>query len=163
MGRPLEWKTDMCPHPERARPSRALLRLLSASAVTVGLLATVVPAAAQTAPGLRIFKDPTTGQLRAPTAEEVKALEQQEQAARAAAQRNLRAAPARPNVPVMRPDGSRMLALDESSMSYSVMTRRADGTLELNCVQGEKAALKIVKGQARPVALKTKEHAHGTH
>jgi hypothetical protein len=83
--------------------------------------------------GLVVVRDPQTGQLRAPTADELKELR-----ARTPATAGL-AAP-RPPATVSRRDGSRGLRLGEQGMVYDVVTRGPDGKLTSECVHGEAGA-----------------------
>jgi len=80
--------------------------------------------------GMVVVRDPLTGQLRAPTADELKELH-----ARTPAAAGL-AAPRTP-VPLTRTDGARGLRLGEKGMVYDVVTRASDGKLTHQCVQGE--------------------------
>jgi hypothetical protein len=80
--------------------------------------------------GMVVVRDPLTGQLRAPTADELKELR-----ARTPATAGL-AAP-RPPATVSRSDGSRGVRLGERGLVYDVVTRGPDGTLTHECVQGE--------------------------
>lgn len=99
---------------------------------------------------MRVVKDPVTGLLRAPTNEELKAQLQQEARARGARAASAgqvgiisRTAPSL----VRRADGSRKLELTEDSMTYSVMSRNPDGSLNMNCVTGEDAAERALKAR----------------
>ncbi|GGC68600.1 hypothetical protein GCM10011396_14550 [Undibacterium terreum] len=121
-------------------------------------LATAVVSAIAVAPvvhaqesGMRVAKDPVTGKLRAPTAEEDEALNNQIKADEASkAGRQSTQARAKRAVAVVRADGSRTMVLDESFMTYSVATRKADGSIEMECVTGSEAADKLVN--ATPAA-----------
>lgn len=133
-------------------------------AVLLSVLAlTISPAAHAEGPGMRIVRDPVTGQLRAPTAEEFQAMEARElkeKAARAAV------APSAPTAPVevRRADGSVKLMLDESQMTYAVVKRNADGSLAEYCVTGADAAGNVLSGKKTPTAKSNKnakEHVHG--
>ena len=77
------------------------------------------------APGVRAFVDPATGKLRPPTAEEKFRL--------AAAVRNRSE---RIYEVVVRPDGTRVVELDDAFSMSVVATRRPDGTLQYRCVTG---------------------------
>jgi hypothetical protein len=81
-------------------------------------------------PGMIAVKDPQTGQLRPPTPAEARAL-----ATAAAA-----LAPAAAPVTVRRPDGTFQRHLGDAGMTYSVLSRTADGKLAIDCVTGAKAA-----------------------
>ena len=77
-----------------------------------------------------VVRDPLTGQLRAPTADELKELR-----AKAPASAGL-AAP-RAAATMNRRDGSRGVRLGEKSMVYEVVTRGPDGKLTSECVHRE--------------------------
>ncbi len=81
--------------------------------------------------GMTVVRDPQTGQLRAPTAQELRALRAKEVVSPDLAPR--------PSTKV-RPDGTRALDLGERGMVYATTTRAPDGTLVRKCVQGEAAA-----------------------
>ena len=95
-----------------------------------------------------VVRDAQTGQLRAPTAAESRAL-----APPPSAGMRAQAAPAL----VTHPGGSRQVKLGERALVYSVVTRGADGKLAEQCVQGEAAADKAVHA---PASAQQKEHSH---
>lgn len=118
--------------------------------------------AGEPSPGMRVFKDPVSGELRSPTAEEAAALES------AAPGKALRRAPrglltgkVSPQS-VTAPDGTVSQELDESSLSYTVMTRNPDGSTSMVCVTGNEAAEAALKGtkSATKTAKQSKEHTH---
>ena len=80
--------------------------------------------------GMVVVRDPLTGQLRAPTADELKELR-----AKTPATAGL-AAPRTPAT-ITRGDGSRGVRLGEKGMVYDVVTRGPDGKLTHECVQGQ--------------------------
>jgi len=136
---------------ENKRRAASLAVLLSA------LVLTAAPSAqAADGVGMRIVRDPVTGQLRGPTAEEFQAMEAQELKANARKAAVVKAAP----VAERRADGSVMLKLDESHMNYSMVTRNADGTLTEHCVTGADAAQKVLSGKKVSAGKNAKEHAH---
>lgn len=136
-----------------------------AAMVALAAVATLAspPAQAAAEAGMRAARDAKTGQLRAPTAEESKALD---------AAAKLRAAKGNARVgmvsgkldpqPIKHADGTVEQELDESTMSYSVARRNADGSIEMVCVQGKDAATKALKTPqfaGRPAVSKaTQEH-----
>lgn len=123
-------------------------------AVLCAAMALAMPAgAAAEQPGMVVARDPQTGQLRAPTAAEVKALRQQGEASMMG-----KAAAAAPTA-ITRTDGVRQVRLGERGMVYSVVRRDADGKLVKECVQGEHAAEEAVKSGA-PAARANREHSH---
>lgn len=112
-----------------------------------------VKAPAATAANMMIVRDPVTGQLRAPTAEEAAALQQTPAAAaRAGRAASAQASPSAPNAPLTKShsNGARGVRLTDEMATYSVATRRADGTLEIEHVEGKKAA--VAEVQAAKVA-----------
>ena len=108
------------------------------------------PAAAQEQSGMVVVRDAQTGELRAPTAAESRALAPQGPSASIAAKAT---APAL----VTHPGGARQVRLGERSLVYSVATRGADGKLVEHCVGGEAAADKAVHA---PASAQQKEHSH---
>lgn len=125
-------------------------RLGAVAVVSLAALAMNAGVSAQETSGMRVVKDPVTGLLRAPTNEELKAQLQQEARARGARAASAgqvgiisRTAPSL----VRRADGSRKLELTEDSMTYSVMSRNPDGSLNMNCVTGEDAAERALKAR----------------
>ena len=102
--------------------------------------------------GMIVVRDPQTGELRAPTAAESRALAQQGPSASISAKA---AAPA-PAL-VTHPGGARQVRLGERSLVYSVVTRGADGKLAEQCVKGAAAAEKAVH---TPASAQQKEHSH---
>ncbi len=109
-----------------------------------GAAQTKKPAAAAPASqgGLVAFKDPVTGKLRQPTAEEIGAL----------------VGPAKPSAALPAQTGRRLanggLAFyaDPSLDSYTVATKAADGSLVTSCVDGKEQADKaIAAGAPAPV------------
>jgi hypothetical protein len=102
--------------------------------------------------GMVVVRDHQTGELRAPTAAESRALAPQGPSAGISAKA---AAPA-PAL-VTHPGGARQVRLGERSLVYSVVTRAPDGRLAEQCVQGEAAADKAVHA---PASAQQKEHSH---
>ena len=106
------------------------------------------PGAAQS--GMIVVRDAQTGQLRAPTAAEARAL--------APAPAMSAAMRATPPALVAHPGGSKQVKLGERGLVYSVVTRGADGKLHDQCVQGAAAAEKAVHAPAS--AQHNEEHRH---
>jgi hypothetical protein len=93
----------------------------------LALLASPAPAAQPQEPsGMVVVRDPQTGRMRAPTPAELRALQ-------AAPGQSPTLGPQQAK-PVVRPDGTRALTLDERSMVYSVATRDASGKVVEQCV-----------------------------
>jgi hypothetical protein len=74
----------------------------------------------------------------------------------AAAERKAAGAP-QANVANLQKNGVVQAFLDEDSISYSVMTRDADGKLVLQCVTGATAAKETM---SIPATIESKEHQH---
>ena len=89
--------------------------------------------------GMVVVRDPQTGRMRAPTADELRALR-----AKTPAAASLRAGQA-PSA-VSRPDGARGVRLGERRMVYDVVTRDADGNLTRQCVDGEAGVARALDG-----------------
>ena len=108
-------------------------KLLAASALAALCAATALappPAHATEQPGMVVVRDPQTGELRAPTADEARALQGTAPQRKAAKQ----------HVETVGPGGSRKVQLGRSALVYSVATRDANGKLTEQCVGGEDAA-----------------------
>ena len=135
---------------------------LAGMALAISALASPVAMAGDEAAGMRVVRDPVTGQVRAPTHEEFKAMQDEEKAARAAARTagsasaGATAAPAPSQV--RRADGSVGMRVGESFLSFAVVTRKTDGSLDMDCVTGADTAEQVVRGKAPQT--KKKEHRH---
>jgi hypothetical protein len=103
--------------------------------------------------GMVVVRDPQTGKLRAPTADELKEL-------RAQAPSAALAAPRQPAT-VSRGDGSRGVRLGEGNMVYEVVTRGADGKLTRECVEGGTAAAQALDHAGE--AAKHGDHGEDVH
>jgi hypothetical protein len=139
-----------------ARPSVALAGV----ALAIAALTTGPAMAGDDSAGMRVVRDPVTGQVRAPTHEEFKAMQDEEKAAKAVS-RSAVSAPADPAATaskVRRADGSLGMRVGESFLSFAVVTRKTDGSLAMDCVTGADAAEQVVRGKIAP--SKNKEHGH---
>ena len=96
------------------------------SSATAPSPATIQPNTA--APGMMVAKDPVTGQLRAPTPEEMAAL----QSASAGSKAEGKSAPALRSQQL--PNGAVVTTLDSSYDLFSVATKGADGKIQRACV-----------------------------
>lgn len=110
------------------------------------------PAATVEADGMVAVRDAVTGQLRAPTAEELAALQAKSQAAKSTRLRALSVAPVQAER--MNSRGAFGFRPGPENVSYSVVTRNADGSLSSTCVQGQDQAEAIVKAQPAKSANK---------
>lgn len=123
-------------------------RVSSLTMAAAMALATLAIAPAFAAPdGMRVARDQQTGQVRAPTAEESRMLDAATARMREA-KGNKRVGMATGKIdpqPVVHANGSVALELDESSLTYTVAKRNADGTIEMVCVEGSEAAQNALK------------------
>jgi hypothetical protein len=85
------------------------------------------------ASGSLVFVDPATGKIRKPGPSEIGAQRSQSRAAVASR-------PATAPVEIHGPGGAEGVLLDDSHMSFMVATRKADGTIALECVTGRATA-----------------------
>ncbi len=99
--------------------------------------------------GMVVVRDAQTGQLRTPTAAEMRALQPRIP--------STAVAPGQPKM-VTGPGGRRSVQLGERHLVYSVVTRGADGKLSDQCVHGVHAAENAID-QPAPAA-KPEEHRH---
>lgn len=122
-------------------------RLLCAAGITLALLglgaqsaiAQQTQEAAPQAEALTVVKDPETGQLRAPTAEEVAALKAKAPATAKAART---AAPAVTRI--VHPKGYVGYQMTDESMSMAVAVRKPDGSIERQCFDSHGAGAEAV-------------------
>jgi hypothetical protein len=124
----------------------------------VALAAALVAGFTMTAHAQRVTRD-SDGQLRAPTAEEVKALDG---ASRTSRPVGLLSGKANPQA-VRHADGTIQQELDTSSLMYSVARRNPDGTISQFCVTGSDAAERLVKGQTAKTTMASKASKEHTH
>lgn len=113
------------------------------------------PQPQQGQPGMVVVRDAQTGQLRAPTPAEMRALTPPSASAKMSP-------PSQP-VLVTHPGGSRHVRLGESGLVYSVVKRGADGKLDGQCVHGAAAAEKAIKpstGAGTHAATHNEGHRH---
>lgn len=106
---------------------------------------------APAAQGLTVVRDAETGELRAPTATELRAL-------RASPVTTTREAPAQPQA-VTGTRGESSAVLGERGLVYAVVKRGADGKLDHHCVDGAHTAARILD-QSAPAAQGASRHDH---
>lgn len=112
------------------------LKSMSLAAALIGLpLASLAQGAPASTDQMTVVRDAETGQLRAPTTAEIDALQ-----LKAGRNTSLRAGPAATALQKFHRSGARGLRLTDEFMSQSVAVRRADGTLDQNCVHSKDAA-----------------------
>lgn len=127
-------------------------RLLLAAAVSLAAFAQEKkqpPAKPQPAPpasGVRVFKDPVTGEIRQPTAAERRQMQDQNQ-------NSVATGGGAPTRIVRKADGSVTAILGTEHMVYSVVKKNPDGTLDQQCVTGEKNAVSYVNRAKAPANL----------
>ena len=133
---------------------RALGGLVAASTLALAApawaaeQAPAAPAAAPAADSMIVVRDAETGQLRAPTADEAAALS----AARAPATgRSALKGSSSPLLETMsHASGAIGVRVSDEVASYSVVSKRADGTLEAACVESKSAAEQAVQSGVLP-------------
>ena len=146
----------MSTHEQKLKSSEpGAFRVGLAAALAVVALASASAVHAVDA-GMTVVKDPDTGLLRAPTADEFKALQAQSIRENAGKAAQVQEAP----VAIRRADGATRLTLGENHMSYAVVTRNADGTLTEQCVTGADTANRIVSGKKVTTVQTAKGHLH---
>ena len=128
----------------RSSPGATLAAMLALAALS---LPPSAGAAGQE--GMVVVRDRESGQLRAPTSAELRALRAQQKAM---------VAPAAISPSVQRPDGTRHLHLGERGMVYSVLPRDAGKKEMIGCAGGEDAARAAIKQPAR--GSPSREHGH---
>jgi hypothetical protein len=130
-----------------------------AQAAAAPATAAAAPAAATTGgDALAVVRDAETGQLRAPTAEELAAMNRRQAGQQLRAPRPTDA----PSTPlVRRTSGSAVnVRLTPEFASYAVMVRQPDGTLAQRCIQAPDADEALTKAKtalapaAKPAELK---------
>jgi hypothetical protein len=120
-----------------------LLMALPLAALFAALMMHQAAAHAAGQEGLVVVRDPQSGQVRAPTAAELKALGP-------APVTTLRAQVPLSSLVVTKPGGARALRLGERGQVFSVVSRTPDGQLAEQCVQGEEAASQALAQPAKP-------------
>jgi len=125
-------------------------RLIALAALALGVVAS--------AHAQRVTRDSVTGELRAPTADEVKAaMDGSKRASRAVGIISGKADPQA----VRQADGSVMQELTTDTMMYSVARKNADGTISQYCVPGSEVAGVLKAKQGRTAVAKAgKEQAY---
>jgi hypothetical protein len=130
---------------------RALLIPSIALALT-GMSASVQAAdeaPATEAAGLKVARDPSTGHLRAPTEDEARELHEKgnRQGAQARAQSNAQKLHMRVHA-----GNARNVRMTDEFVNHTVVTRGANGELQMQCLPSKSAAESAVSMSARTVA-----------
>jgi hypothetical protein len=128
-----------------------LLAALPLAAIFAAIMMHTTAARAAGQDGVVVVRDAQTGQMRAPTAAELKALAPAP-GAKVSTQVPLS------SLVVTKPNGSRTLRLAERGQVYSVVSRAPDGQLVEQCVQGEAAVGAALAQPAQP--RHNQEHRH---
>jgi hypothetical protein len=139
-----------------------LLRSGLCASVAIAALALSSSALAAENLGMKVVRDATTGELRAPTADEFKAMQAHEDSLRTSAKTQPLGMLSKSVAPQMAhmKNGATKLELLDDTLVYSVVQRAADGSLNMQCVTGADAANKAVNSQQTSVTPQTKEHQH---
>ena len=144
------------------KPNRTSKQIGLAAALAMAAL-TAPLAYAQGAEGMRVAKDPVTGELRALTTEEHKALDAKAgiEARKASALRRSAATSGSGSEPtqIMHSGSVKILGgrMSDELMSQSVVVRMADGSLQEVCTDPSHAhsVVKALQSQSQPVAKAT--------
>jgi hypothetical protein len=128
-----------------------LLAALPLAAILAAMMMHTSAARAAGQDGLVAVRDPQTGQMRAPTAAEMKALAPAPAA-------NVSSPVPLSSLVVTKPNGSRTLRLAGRNQVYAVVSRAPDGQLVEQCVQGESAVGAALAQPATP--RNNQEHRH---
>ena len=143
--------------------SPGLLQPLAVAALAVAGMTCGVAHAAPDAQ--RVARDPQTGALRAPTADESAALERAARDSRKADglahRRGMVTGTLEPKVK-KRADGSSVYELPEEYMTHVVVTRMPDGTLQEQCLPDATSAQRAVSGKKTSFARNLSERSHET-
>lgn len=138
-----------------------------AAVLSVLVLAAAPAVQAADGVGMRVVRDPVTGRLRAPTPEEAQAMDAQEarlRAEKAAAATGGAKGAAPAPMEFRQANGSVRYRVGDAFLSYSVVTRKADGSLDMQCVTGKDTAEKLVlnpKADAMSTSAATLDREHG--
>lgn len=114
---------------------------IAGAALAIVVVSSSAFAGSDNGAGMRVVRDPVTGQLRAPTAEESAALEVP------VPQSASRRAPAS-IAPRSHPSGARGARMTDESMSHTVLMRQPDGSLQERCFGSREEAEAALKAQS---------------
>jgi hypothetical protein len=105
---------------------------------------TVINQVKVNADGLRVYLDPATGQVKQPTAAEVRAFDQAVASLPRPALKSIQAQ--------QFSDGSVRIALDDSFMNYALIRVNPDGSVSKACVDNAADASAFLNGSPAPAA-----------
>lgn len=139
--------------PTAALPTRAAhVALALALALTLA-----APLAAHAAEGLRVVRDPVTGELRGPNAAEIAAFEKAE------AQLRSKGKQPAPSVDIRHPDGTIETTLDPDTVMYSVVREGKNGVLVTACLPAKQANEFVLSAKKTSSMKHTKTKADHVH
>ncbi len=108
---------------------------------------------------MAVVRDAETGALRAPTPEELAALQAKAKPTAAAktavAASAARSAAKAPSAPVVYGSGARSAKLPSGLSSFSVATRAADGSVKTDCIEGAESASEALRSAAQSLPAPT--------
>ncbi|WP_137939095.1 hypothetical protein [Chitinivorax sp. B] len=133
---------------------RAGMLLATLLAIGCAHATDTTPVADHTQVEMKVYRDPVTGQLREPEHDELANTNRVKRAVRA---QPMAAPVAQPQMKRTRSGGVAMM-VTEDQMNYSVAVRKADGSVDMHCVEGQEAAESLLKNA--PTAQTQKEHSH---
>lgn len=121
--------------------------VLSSSAFAAGLTDSM---------GMIAVRDAETGQLRGATPAEAQLMQAQQNSVRVGAA-GLITGTVSPQMTINK-FGAKKLEMTEDTLVYSVVTRKADGSLDMQCVTGADAANKFINNKSTTAT--SSEHKH---
>ncbi len=119
----------------------------------------LAPARAEQPASMVVVRDAATGQLRAPNAAELQALNAQRAASPVLGPQSAQPGGMRPSV-TTGPDGTLRANVGRDSLMYAVIQRDADGKLHSHCVNGQHNAATVMSRAMPALANASKEHDH---
>jgi hypothetical protein len=131
------------------------LKVLS---LALGALCTLAPACASEPSAMVVVRDALTGQMRAPTAAELQALNAQRTSSPVLNPQTSVAGTLHPVVTTSA-NGTLRATVSKESLQYAVIRRDADGKLQSQCVSGKQAATNALS-LAVPTIANAEEHQH---
>ncbi|GJI94067.1 hypothetical protein RugamoR57_07850 [Duganella caerulea] len=137
---------------QAAEPQTGANGLMSFPNARVAVQPELVATAAPAGSGMVAYKDPATGQLVGPSAEQAAELAAAAVPAAASVQPSGRQAATARVAPLTTARGGVGRKLDDSTASYAVVHKDANGQLVESCVPGEEVASHLAHGPSLPAA-----------
>lgn len=137
---------------QAAAPQTGANGLMSFPNARVAVQPELVATAAPAGSGMVAYKDPATGQLVGPSAEQAAELAAAAVPAAASVQASGRQAASARFAPLTTSRGGVGRKLDDSTVSYAVVHKDANGQLVETCVPGEEVASHLAHGPSLPAA-----------